>query len=243
VVIAGWPQRSTCWGTLHCEEALALYRAVDDRRGASILLSNLGVLAQDEGDLERAARLLSESIQYKRTLGNRYGLANSLDSLGSVERSRGNHAQASALYTEALTIRREIGHRQGIAISLNNLGHLALAEDNAEQARTCFLQSLPILRELEEKEGLLECLSGLAGAAALRGENTNAAQLCGAVKALRESERIQVSQEELAAEKQGRDRACAGLGEDDFAVAIAQGERMGWNEATNLALGQAEKES
>jgi len=68
------------------EGSLALYRSAADLRGASLVLSNLGVLAQDEGDDDRAANLLSESIRLKRSPGNRYGLADSLDGLGSLEK-------------------------------------------------------------------------------------------------------------------------------------------------------------
>ena len=51
------------------EEALALRRALGDRRGSGIVLGNLGGLAPQQGDLPRAERLFAEGLEEFRHLG------------------------------------------------------------------------------------------------------------------------------------------------------------------------------
>ena len=45
------------------EEALGLYREIGDQKGIGACLNNLGRLALEQGDLERATSLLEDSIE------------------------------------------------------------------------------------------------------------------------------------------------------------------------------------
>lgn len=146
------------------QEALGLCREAGDQRGASIALSNLGVLYEQRGEFDRAAELLSESVRLKRKLGNSYGLANSLDSVGNVEKALGRIADARTHYEEALALRRELGHKQGIGISLNNLGVLLLEWGDPPAAVAHFREALTLFEELQEPRGLAEAVEGLSRA-------------------------------------------------------------------------------
>ncbi len=53
-----------------------------DRAGIAASLSNLGVVAYEQGDFDAACAYLDESVTLKRELGDRWSLAHSLEMTG-----------------------------------------------------------------------------------------------------------------------------------------------------------------
>jgi tetratricopeptide (TPR) repeat protein len=217
------------------EEALELYRRAEDRRGAAMVLSNLGALHLEQGEVDRAAALLQESIRLKRQLGNPYGLAMSLESLGNLERSRGNRERALALCGEALALRRGLGHRMGIAMSLNNLGHLLLEAGDPEEARRHLLESLDLFLELDEPRSVIESLTGLAGTMAATGRCEDAARLLAAIDAQREGSGFEPRPCEKVVLKHWRGAVREALDEERLERVSREGAVLILGEAVSLA--------
>ncbi len=88
-------------------------------------LRQLGVLMELRRELDRAAALFEEALEYFKASGNRPGEAACLNSLGVVARSRHDPDAAEALLDSALSLRRELHDASGISTSLSNLGIVA----------------------------------------------------------------------------------------------------------------------
>ena len=63
------------------QEALVLYRGLEDRRGIATSLYDIGWVEIMQGDDEQAAPLVDESLAMARESGNEWGISNALNAL------------------------------------------------------------------------------------------------------------------------------------------------------------------
>ena len=85
----------------------------------------LGMVAQDRGDLAAAEQWYRKSLEIKEALGNRPGMADSYHQLGMVAQDRGDLAAAEEWYRKSLEIKEALGDRPGMAASYHQLGMVA----------------------------------------------------------------------------------------------------------------------
>jgi len=108
------------------ERSTAYMRSVDEPRGLSLLLQNLGIAYSGAGKHERAVALLSESVETARRAGDPAHLGSALRTLGRLLlEDEGESAPALALLHEALSISRDLMERPGIAEVLDSLAAVA----------------------------------------------------------------------------------------------------------------------
>ena len=159
------------------EEALAIWRAHDDRAGMANALNNLGSDHYYAGDYASARACYEESLRLRRALGDRWGTAAALANLRNVASHQGDAAAVLALSEESLAIFRELGDRRAIAMALGNLGNAR--RDRGESAAACALyeESVAILRELGDRQNLAFALDNLGSCAHDRGDLALARQL------------------------------------------------------------------
>jgi tetratricopeptide (TPR) repeat protein len=93
-----------------------------------------GVLADDAGEPDRAARHLEAALEIRRAVGDAVEIARILNSLGTVARSVGDFARAEELLRESLEQKERLGDRRGTAVSLSNLGLVASDQGRLEEA-------------------------------------------------------------------------------------------------------------
>jgi predicted ATPase/DNA-binding SARP family transcriptional activator len=166
------------------EEALGLFRELDDSNEIGRCIGTLGNIAVGEGDLDRAVALYEEAALLAEQAGNTSRLAQILANLGSIAGQR-NDAETSARYAErAARIHRENGELDGLAVALHNLGRAQLSLGDLPEARASLVESLEFARELGYREVIAYGLSGLAELALLEQENERAAELLGAAENL-----------------------------------------------------------
>jgi tetratricopeptide (TPR) repeat protein len=67
-------------------------------------VQQLGLVAQNQGDLMEARKLYNESLEIKKKLGDQGGIAISLHNLGMVAKIEGNQSEAVSLLRESLSI-------------------------------------------------------------------------------------------------------------------------------------------
>lgn len=118
---------------------------------AARALTNLGVLAQTKGELDRAETLLNQAVEIDRRIGNREGLARDIGNLALVPEARGDLDRAAALFNEALALARTVPGAIGeemVASNLSNLGDIEKARGRPEQARALWNQALRIFDRL-----------------------------------------------------------------------------------------------
>ena len=85
----------------------------------------LGMLAQDRGDYEEAARQYQRSLDINERLGDQAGMASSYHQLGILAQDRGDYEEAARQYQRSLDISERLGNQAGMATSYHQLGILA----------------------------------------------------------------------------------------------------------------------
>jgi tetratricopeptide (TPR) repeat protein len=139
-----------------CEEALAIYRTLGERRGtASALRLLASVVPHAEG-----IAMLEESLTLSREADDKRGIAASLDRLGSHAAFR-DRPKARAHKEEALALHREIGNRSGEAVVLFGLAVSFMSEDPA-RSLTYAEESLAAYRDAGAKKGVAQMLQFIA---------------------------------------------------------------------------------
>ncbi|MBC7806444.1 MAG: tetratricopeptide repeat protein [Akkermansiaceae bacterium] len=161
----------------HCEEALAIYQALDDLPGIADAGNQLGNIAYMQGHRLSAKSLYTESLKHRRILNDRRGIALTLNNLGNIADQLGDSDAATALFEESLQIRREVGDTRGIAYALRSLGKLANARCDYAAARVLHEEALRLRRELGDEGGVAESLIYLGVNALHRGDYISSLEL------------------------------------------------------------------
>ena len=166
------------------EESVAIYRKLGDEWGVANALHHLALVAYRQGDYVTAYGQFEETLAIRRASGNKAGIPYTLHTLGVVTLCQGEAARAKQFFEEGEILFRELGDRNGMAMSLVYDGHLAMLQDEVELAEAFYSQALALVREgVGPIWARGECLLGLAGIAAVRGEGERAARLWGASEA------------------------------------------------------------
>ncbi len=217
------------------EKSLAMWRALGDRQGIARALTNLGLVASDQGEQAAARSLYEESLAILRELGDKWGIALSLNNLGLAAQRQGDPG-AQPLLEQSLAMMQELGDRQHMAVALDNLGLVASGGGNYASAGTHFKESLSIRRDLGDKRGIAYSLEGIGGLALAQGLAQRATQLMGAAEALREVIRAPLPPVDCAEYKKHTSAARSLLGEEAFGRAWAEGRAMTPEQAISEAL-------
>jgi predicted ATPase/class 3 adenylate cyclase len=114
----------------------------------------LGVLMEQRGDLERAARLFEEALASFRSMGDRVREGACLNSLGVVARSSRDFERAKSLLTESVAIRRELQDSSGMSSSLSNLAILYMDLGETQRARELLEETMKLDLERGDEWGV-----------------------------------------------------------------------------------------
>jgi predicted ATPase/class 3 adenylate cyclase len=218
------------------EENLAMRRRLGDKVGIAAALNDLGGAVIQQGDYTLARSLLEESLAIRRQLGDKAGTAVLLNNLGMVAIQQGDYATARSFLDESLLLCRAVGDKWLNAAGLDTLGDLARAQSDRAAAGSHYEESLAIYRRLGDKRGIAHCLWGLAAVACMDGKHQRAAQLFGAAEALREASGVSLSKSERAEDDRYVAAVRAGLGEEAFTSARAEGRAMTVEHAIEHAM-------
>jgi predicted ATPase len=168
------------------KEALRLFRALDDPRGAAISLTGLADLALEDGDLARARPLAEESVAMRRRAGG-FALGRGLMSVAEIDVAEGDYERARALLEESLVwFRAEWPQSQFIAGVFELLSAVALKQGENEQALELSREAVSLAARSGDEERIAGALHGLAAARSAVGDGEGAARLAGATERIRE---------------------------------------------------------
>ena len=224
-----------------------------DTLGIASSLGNLGLVAQELGDYERARRLYQESLTIRRELGDKAGMAELFSNLGSIAQKQEDFDAARELYEQGLALSRELGYRWGIALLLHNLGFVAQEQGDYEKARSLHEESLALRRESGERIGIAASLIGLGAVIARRTRTgweekadkerpgsleplVRAVTIFAAVNTLLASTSSVLSVDDRELYEQNLEPVRTLLAEEVFERAWAEGQAMTLDEAVNCAL-------
>jgi tetratricopeptide (TPR) repeat protein len=179
------------------ETAVALYQELGDENEAVRCLAELGHVAIDDGDHDRADELYSTAAERFEAIGNTTRQAVALSNLAAIAARRGDAAAAAERGARAIELQRAIGDLDGTAVSLANLGRVLLELGDERAARDAFGESFELALRVSYQM-LLAYLVGAAGELARRaGELETAAVLVGSATALFEAMEMEIPEEEL----------------------------------------------
>jgi predicted ATPase/class 3 adenylate cyclase len=131
------PIRSVCGelGELSdLEEALALFRELDDRFGVARALQNLAVLAIRQGDLAAARTHINETLRLRREMHRNGRIHAPLYYLGLVELLDGNTSAAHDAFDELLVVSRQMGTQPWVAYAFLGLAFCASSTGDYDRA-------------------------------------------------------------------------------------------------------------
>ena len=106
------------------QEALSLYRVLNDKKNEAKTLVWIGFVYNSLGEKQKALDYYNEALPILRAVGDRGGEATTLNNIGAVYDALGEKQKALDYYNQALPIFRAAGDRRGEATTLNNIGIL-----------------------------------------------------------------------------------------------------------------------
>ncbi|MGN6794115.1 MAG: ATP-binding protein [Streptosporangiaceae bacterium] len=129
-------------------QALVLYRRLDDRAGQVDVLATLGLVANLTAEYPAALRYARKALRISRDTGNMRGEAAALNEIGATRLATGNCHAAAALCRQALNLFRATGDVSGEADALIGLAMTQTMTGDYPQARANFDLAMAAAHEL-----------------------------------------------------------------------------------------------
>jgi len=135
------------------QEALGLYRTLDDRRGKATARLLLGGLWNARDNQEEAEKVLIRALELFRQAQDRSGEARTMNTLAGVRHNRDDLAGARRYIHTALEAFRKLGNRREVAYCLRRLAIVTgYAADLREHQRAA-QEGLVLFREIGDRRG------------------------------------------------------------------------------------------
>jgi tetratricopeptide (TPR) repeat protein len=135
--------------------------ALVPRRDDSRILNNLGGVAIEHHDYERAERYYYEVLPIWRASGDRLREGIALNNLMIAAYSLGRYGVAVELCRQAIAVMEELGQPEGIGRALTGMGEICRLQGNYEEAASYYERALQMLRDINDKPGVAALLTNL----------------------------------------------------------------------------------
>jgi len=142
-------------------EAADLYGRLDMKSSLSNCLGNLGLIAQDLGDISQAIEYHCLSLAITRETGDIAAQLADLTNLAAIYYSQGDYLQAEQGYEEVRELAIESGERENEMDALAGLGLIYRAQGSLERSRGHLEAALAIAREKQDQRGEASQLGNL----------------------------------------------------------------------------------
>jgi predicted ATPase/class 3 adenylate cyclase len=200
----------------YADEALVLYRTIEDVEGVQTALNNLAALAVAANDSARARALFLESKELARRRGDRWGEGLTGSNLGYLALTLDDLDEAERALSESLAILHELGAREETAIPLQNLGFVALRRGDLTRARERFESSRELSEKVGWQEGVNYSLEGLAAVLVGEGRFAEAAEALGGAERVRRETGVSLETLERRVHDETVAAVRAAIGDDDY---------------------------
>ena len=159
------------------DQALALERDREDRRGVPRALRNLASGLINLGRYEQALPLYEEALAMDREFGNSLGECSALRGLAKTALFMGDLDRAGDLYDKALLVARSVGDRHYVAYALAGLGDVARERHRLDDAEALYQEGLDLCRRIGSQPGIVSALQHLAAIALASGKADRSEEL------------------------------------------------------------------
>jgi predicted ATPase len=214
-------------------------RAGGDATAEAYAVHRLGCLALVSDDMPRAERLIGDALARYRAIGE----LNSNVLMGQVELAmalafQGEVERAVGIAEEAAAVCRDHGERWSLAYALYVLAYAAWLSGEPERARRLAEESLTVDHTFHDLVGAVLALELLALVTETQGAPREAAVLQGAAGRLWGAVGLRLfgSRHFNAPHVVCERRVREALGDQEYAAAVAEGGRLGFDEAVHRAL-------
>ena len=138
----------------HYEKSLAECERLNDKKGLSAVLNNLGAIYTDQGRLDEALYSHRRSLAIRYEVGDSSGVATSLNNIGFLLFRQGRIMEALERYTEALRLYERFKDHEGIATALHNIAGINREQGEYRQALENLERALLIARLQDDAYGM-----------------------------------------------------------------------------------------
>ena len=208
------------------QEAVAIWRTLDDPRGLAAALHALATVLEQQQEWAAATTYFEEELALRRRLGEPLNLGITLLLLGGIAFGQSDTPRAIAIVDEAAALLRTAGNRRWLGLAAWYLGLFAASQQQVFAAARHYRDSLWILSEIEEVVCRFKPLVGLAAIAAESGRPAAAARLLGASERLLRDDGMQLYPFDRPAHELAAIRSQAALGPEGFAAAFSAGQLL-----------------
>jgi predicted ATPase/class 3 adenylate cyclase len=216
------------------EQAMAIFRELDDPAGNALATFNLAFALATEGKIAEAAEMFRDSRALFEEIGDSRGVGDSLFGLSGMSRKLGDLVAARAEAEEALRLHKDLGDIFGIHGDLYVLGRAVTDAGDLDAARELFLETLGMAEHMGSSTGLALSLDLLAVQDADRGNAVRAMKLAGASAAIKDSIAGEAPPELLDL-PDSRERARSLITDEEIKAAWEEGRAMSVDEALEYA--------
>ncbi len=143
------------------EEALPLWRKLDDKKPQATITMGIGNAYSDLGDKQQALKFYNQALLLSQELRDKDRQAVTLNNIGNAYSDLGDKQQALNSYNQALLLYRELNNKRGEAITLNNIGGVYSDLGDKQQALKFYNQSLILYRKVGDKSGEATTLNNI----------------------------------------------------------------------------------
>jgi tetratricopeptide (TPR) repeat protein len=166
-------------------QALALARALGDRKRIAWALMEMGLVERDFHRYSQATSFLSEAISLFQALDENLWANRTIFMLAETHMANGDIDAARPLWTEGLDWFHQQGDQAHMAWGLEGLGNIARLEGQLKQAAALYTESLKLKLEVKDKFAIAFSFEALAQLAATQQQFERAAGLWGVAEQLR----------------------------------------------------------
>ena len=132
------------------EQALALWRTLDDQYCEAATLHLVGAIARTKVELQKAGEYFGQALALRRTIKDQVGEIQTLQNLGSIYHSN-EPGKALECYQQALVLARSIQLKRSEYPLLMNIGNIYQRQSQHEKALSAFGQALTLAREMNDR--------------------------------------------------------------------------------------------
>lgn len=142
------------------EEALPLFRALNDTLRRVMALNSMGFAYASSGEKAKALNSFTQALSLARPVRDRSGEGVALSGLGLVHNVT-EKQKALESYTQAIPLFHSVGDRSNEAVALASIGLVYLRLGDIRKALESYTQALPLARGVGDRGSEAKSLAGL----------------------------------------------------------------------------------
>jgi tetratricopeptide (TPR) repeat protein len=147
-----------------------LLKTVKDKQEKANILTELGLVSYNLGELDKALEYFGKSLGLTEKLDWKDGMAANFGNIGIIYKIKGDLETALEYYGKSLKLNEELGSKEGMASNYGNLGIVYQIKGELDKALEYCGKSLKLNEELGSKEGMASNYGNLGIVYRIKGE-------------------------------------------------------------------------